>query len=118
MIRALLVAVLTFATPVSADAFERVTEKNVFLTLVLGKALTNRLYGVTLTVSPYGQISGDAFGRAVVGDWSWQRGFFCREMTWGDRAIPYNCQLVEARGTDVRFTSDQGAGDAASFKLR
>lgn len=118
MIRTLLITLLTFATPVAAEAFERVTDKNAFLTLISGKSLTNRLYGVTLAVAPSGDISGDAFGRAIVGDWSWQDGFFCREMAWGDRAIPYNCQLVEARGDDMRFTSDQGAGTSASFKLR
>jgi len=92
--------------------------KKKFITFISGTSLTNRLYGVTLMVSASGDISGEAFGRAINGDWTWQDGYFCREMAWGDRAIPYNCQLVEARGNEIRFTSDQGAGDSASFKLR
>jgi hypothetical protein len=40
-------------------------------------------------------------------------------MTWGDYFVGYNCQLVEVRsGNELRFTSDQGTGDNASFKLR
>jgi hypothetical protein len=33
--------------------------------------------------------------------------------------IEYNCQLVEAKGSDqVRFTVDKGDGRSASFSLR
>lgn len=40
-------------------------------------------------------------------------------MRWGQREIPYNCQLVEAQGDRVlRFTVDQGRGDSADFRLR
>jgi hypothetical protein len=40
-------------------------------------------------------------------------------MSWGRDSIGYNCQMVEVRGgNEMRFTSDQGTGDAASFKLR
>lgn len=117
MIRTLFAAVLLL-TPLSAHAYERVSDKGVFLALITGKSLSNRLYGVTLQVSPEGEISGTAMGTEVVGNWRWDAGFFCRQMAWGDRAIPYNCQLVEARDNEMRFTSDQGAGDSASFKLR
>jgi hypothetical protein len=40
-------------------------------------------------------------------------------MTWGNNLVGYNCQLVEVRGdNELRFTSDQGTGENASFKLR
>ena len=118
MIRTILFTLFALASPVTVQAFERIAEKNAFITFISGTSLTNRLYGVTLMVSASGDISGEAFGRAINGDWTWQDGYFCREMAWGDRAIPYNCQLVEARGNEIRFTSDQGAGESASFKLR
>lgn len=118
MIRITLLTLFALASPATAEAFERLADKSTFITLISGKSLTNRLYGVTLSVLPSGGISGEAFGRTISGDWNWQDGYFCREMVWGDRAIPYNCQLVEARGNDMRFTSDQGTGDSASFRLR
>jgi len=74
---------------------------------------------LTLSVTADGAIQGRAAGRDVTGDWSWQEGYFCRKMMWGEREIPYNCQLVEIRnGDEMRFTVDRGAGDSATFKLR
>ena len=118
MKRTFLALMLTLATPAVAAGFERVADKNTFLALISGKSLTNRLYGITLTVTPNGNISGGALGWDVTGAWSWQDGYFCRHMAWGGDPIPYNCQLIEAQGDEIRFTSDRGAGDAASFKLR
>ena len=110
-------ALLLSAGPALAE-YRPVTDKAEFLGLIAGKALTNRLYNLTLSVSPDGQIAGSALGWEVTGSWAWQDGFFCREMAWGGDPIPYNCQLVEVDGDEMRFTVDQGAGDSASFRLR
>ena len=109
----------TAATPALADSYVPVTDQATFLSLVDGKELRNFLYGVRLNVFENGEIDGSAIGWDIEGTWTWQNGFFCREMSWGGDPIPYNCQLVEARGDDrVRFTVDQGAGDSASFRLQ
>ena len=101
-----------------ADSFQPVTDQSTFVELVNGRNLTNRLYNLSLNVSPSGNISGSALGWDVTGTWSWQGGYFCREMAWGGDPIPYNCQLVEVAGDQVRFTTDRGAGDSAAFRLR
>ena len=107
------------AAPATADSFAPVTDQQEFLSLIDGKQLRNYLYGITLQVGEGGSISGSAVGWDVTGTWSWQNGYFCREMNWGGDVIPYNCQLVEARGNDrIRFTVDQGAGDSATFRLQ
>ena len=107
------------AAPAAADGFEPVKEEATFVSLIDGKTLRNRLYGVQLTVAPEGRINGSAWGSEITGEWSWQDGYFCRVMAWGGDPIPYNCQLVELRGADVlRFTVDQGAGRSASFRLQ
>ncbi len=109
----------TAAAPVVADSYVPVKEQAKFLSLIDGKELRNFFYGIRLNVLQDGQIAGAAVGWEIEGTWSWQDGFFCREMSWGGDAIPYNCQLVEARGDDrLRFTVDQGAGDSASFRLK
>ena len=60
-----------------------------------------------------------AAGQDITGTWVWQDGFFCREMAWGSNAIPYDCQLVEVKGSnEIRFTVDRGAGDDATFVIR
>ena len=119
MTRFLLAFAFLVATPAFAAAYERVTEQAAFLNIIGTKSLSNRLYGVTLQVTPNGQIAGNALGWDITGNWTWENGFFCRDMTWGGDSVGYNCQLVEVRnGNELRFTSDQGAGDNASFKLR
>lgn len=120
MKHAILAIILTaVALPAAADGFTPVKDEETFVSLIQGKELRNFLYGVRLTVTPDGQIDGSAVGWEIDGTWAWQNGYFCREMSWGGDAIPYNCQLVEARGDDrLRFTVDQGAGDSASFRLQ
>ncbi len=117
-------AVLTLAlalgaTPALADSYVPVKDQATFLSLIENRELRNFFYGVRLNVLENGSIQGAAIGWDIEGTWSWQDGYFCREMSWGGDPIPYNCQLVEARGDDqMRFTVDRGAGDSASFRLR
>ena len=102
-----------------ANAFEPVRDKDAFLSLIKDKDLRIGLYNLTLKVTPDGRINGTALGWAISGSWRWEDGYFCRDMDWSGYAIPFNCQLVEAvDGSRVRFTSDRGQGQSASFGLR
>ncbi len=115
-----LATALLIATPALAAAeFAPLSDESRFLELVEGRVLSNRLFGVELSVQRNGTIQGDAAGWDITGTWDWQDGYFCREMQWGGDPIKYNCQLVEVRGSDeMRFTVDQGRGRSASFRLR
>jgi len=105
--------------PAVAQEYQPINDQAAFLSLVDGKELRMGLFGIALRIAPDGTIDGSAVGFGVTGTWSWQDGYFCREMDWSGTAIPYNCQLVEARGmTQIRFTVDQGAGDSATFVVR
>lgn len=121
---AALTAAGVFAVPVAAkDDFERVQSKSEFLDLVGGRELSilRPFYlrnAIKLEVSPEGDIAGTALRQPVTGAWSWQNGYFCREMTYGDDSIAPNCQVVVVKGNEVRFIADQGAGDKADFRLR
>ena len=117
----LFACVLVLALPVQAAAeeFEPVREKGQFLDLIKDRVLKIGLYNLSLNVRPDGKIDGSALGWDINGSWSWQDGYFCREMDWSGTKIGYNCQLVEVRsGTSMRFTVDQGKGDSAVFRLR
>ena len=118
MTAAALTLSLALAEPALAQGYEPVTDEATFLSLVDGKTLNIALYGLTLEVTPDGQIGGSALGSPVTGTWSWQDGYFCREMAWGEDPIEYNCQLVELSGDLLRFTTDQGSGESASFRIR
>lgn len=104
---------------VAASEYRKVGDRSEFLSLVQGKQLRIGLYGLKISVLPDGAITGSASGWDLTGTWSWQNGYFCREMDWSGYEIGYNCQLVEVRGTDrMRFTVDQGRGRSAEFNLR
>ncbi|MEM9438053.1 MAG: dihydrodipicolinate reductase [Pseudomonadota bacterium] len=114
----LTVFTLALAAASSVAAMDKVSSRDAFLEKLDGRELTIRLYGLSLEVTDDGRIGGRAVGRPVTGAWTWEDGYFCREMQWGQRPIPYNCQLVQADGDVMRFTTDRGEGDYADFRLR
>lgn len=113
----LLLAVQPLAA--AANEYEPVRDRAEFLSMITGKTLRIGLYNLSLQVTPDGRISGKALGWGITGDWDWKEGYFCREMDWSGMAIEYNCQLVEKRGdAELRFTSNKGDGQRATFRLR
>lgn len=117
-----IISALIFAcagTPALADSYQPIQEEKTFLSLIAGKQLHHGFFGITLNVSENGSIQGRAIGWDVTGNWTWQDGYFCRDLTWGGDPLGYNCQLVEMQGDDrMRFTVDRGAGNSAAFRLR
>ena len=117
--RAFLLATVLFGLPANAETYAPVHDKQAFLQLISGRSLHIPMFNLRLGVLSDGTIEGSALGWAVSGTWDWNDGYFCREMDWSGTPIPHNCQLVEARGDrKLRFTTDRGAGDSASFDLR
>lgn len=104
-----------FAVPASAE-FSKVSNAEEFMAIVKGKELRRPL--VKLEVSEDGQISGYGASWPVIGNWTWNDGYFCRDLFWDGDPLGYNCQKVETKGNRIRFTSDRGSGDSASFRLR
>ena len=103
---------LTLTDPNRGGYFNRSDFEN----LVIDKKLERFL--ISLSVFNDGKIKGSAAGRDVTGDWDWIDGFFCRTLLWGARELKYNCQLVTFDGKRLRFISDRGKGQSASFALR
>lgn len=98
-----------------AEGFQRVEDKNTFLSIVQDRDL--KRLGISVQVTEDGRIEGSAFGYPVKGDWDWQAGYFCRHIFWGGDSIGQNCQQVDVSGNRVRFTSDKGTGQSASLTL-
>ena len=114
MILAAVAAVV--AAPALAD-LRKVDDQTQFVKLVNGKTLTRPF--VKLNVTPDGRIEGRGARWDVEGTWSWQNGYFCRDLVWGGDPLGYNCQEVQASADGrIKFTSDRGAGDSAMFRLR
>lgn len=118
MARAFLVALalgLGVSTPALAD-FSMVSSRADFERLIDGREL--RRFGIRLTVSPEGEIIGRAFGGDVSGDWTWNDGYFCRDLFYAGDDLGYNCQMVQVHGDTLRFTTDRGEGIYADLRLR
>jgi len=118
MIRTGLIALLC-ACPIAsaAETFEQITSRETFLDTVAGKELSRFL--VSLEVHPDGRITGRGFGRDIIGSWTWQGDYFCRNLYWDNSLLDArNCQAVEKRGSELRFISDRGTGDSATLSLR
>jgi hypothetical protein len=111
-----ILATLVVSDTAASEQFTVVSSRDTFVSLVAGREL--RRFGITLTVTPDGNIRGRAFGTQVTGEWAWDDGFFCRDLFWGDENLGFNCQLVQVNGATVRFTSDQGTGQFADLTLR
>ena len=103
------------ASPIIASEMT-ISERADFENLVKDKKLERFL--ISLSVTGDGKIEGSAAGRDVSGDWNWIDGYFCRTLMWGERELKYNCQKVTFDGRRLRFISDRGAGQSASFALR
>lgn len=114
-VAAVLFVSVSSATPALAE-FTAITSRSQFEQVISGREL--RRFGIRLTVTTQGDIVGRAFGNDVTGAWTWQDGFFCRDLFWADDDLGYNCQLVELNGDTLRFTTDRGAGIYADLTLR
>jgi hypothetical protein len=110
----LLSLVLVLPHPLRAESLE-ITTRADFLRLVEGRALTR--FGVSLVLSPDGDITGRALGRRVSGRWEWKGPHFCRDFM-GEGLLGYDCQTVEMRGDALRFTALKGTGETLDLRLR
>ncbi|MGD9293584.1 MAG: dihydrodipicolinate reductase [Roseobacter sp.] len=112
---AVVVTTLSAAVPAAAE-FSKIDSEDAFVALIAGKELKRPF--VNLEVTPDGEISGYGAAWPVTGKWTWDNGYFCRDLFWGEDALGYNCQEVMATGDRIRFTSDKGQGDYADFRIR
>lgn len=108
-------AALLLAGPAFAE-FSKVEDQSEFVSLIQGKELKRPF--VKLEVTTSGEISGYGAAWPVTGNWTWDNGYFCRDLFWGGDPLGYNCQEVQATEDRIRFTSDRGQGDSAEFRLR
>lgn len=107
---------LCMASSVHAEGFSKIDDRDRFVSIVDGRSLTR--FGIRLSVTPDGEITGRAFGRDVSGAWRWRGGYFCRSLFWGQTNLGPNCQAVKVQGKTMRFISDRGAGRYADLDLR
>ena len=107
--------IMFFSSPVVAE-YMKITEEATFVELTESKQLVASFF--RLKILPEGTISGRGAGWEVAGTWSWEGGYFCRDLKWGDDDLEYDCQEVAVMDNRIRFTAQKGVGDTATFRLR
>ena len=107
---------MTLAAHDAVAEFAIVSQRDEFVKVIAGKQLERPF--IKLSVSKAGTISGRALLAEVRGSWTWEQGYFCRDLFWGKKKLSYNCQQVSLSGDKIRFTSDEGNGDYADFNLK
>lgn len=111
-----LLLIILLSLPLPTHAFERITSRDTFLSLVEGRRLVGS--GISLQVQGNGQISGSGLGLQVSGNWGWENGLFCRTLQTAVRNFPRDCQTVARRGQVLRFQANGGQGDIADLRIQ
>ena len=109
---------ITSSFPVAAVAQSnmRITQQDLFIELTEGKKL--KRFMIELFVEKNGSITGIGAGTEITGSWNWKDGYFCRRLSWGNRDLGTDCQLVELKRKKLYFTSQQGQGATAGFSIK
>ncbi len=97
---------------------EDITTKERFLERVAGKKLTQE-DDSWVVISPNGTVNGQLPGQGtLVGDWTWNDGYYCRDIAIDDVALPHDCQAVSVDGDVVTFAHDKGGGISVAWTMQ
>ncbi|MEP3945664.1 hypothetical protein [Ascidiaceihabitans sp.] len=109
--------VATTAIPALADNFKRIKTSEEFSALVVGKKIT--WDGGFAVIRANGKTDGRLKKQGkYVGNWTFTKGFYCRNLVIKKEATGTNCQIVEIDGNKLRITRDQGKGATNIFNLK
>ncbi|WP_306151129.1 hypothetical protein [Roseovarius sp. MMSF_3281] len=99
-----------------AQDFKRIKTKSEYTSQVAGKRLVADFGWVKATAD--GGITGQVNGQPASGNWTWNRGFWCRDITFGDTTLPRNCQAIFVKGNTLVSIRDKGQGDQVVMKFQ
>lgn len=95
-----------------AETWTRIKSEAKFRSEVVNRKSVNQNGWVT--VKPGGRVVGHIKGQGKIrGKWAWGNGLFCRNITIGKNALGQNCQTEHIAGSKLRYTRDQGKGQAS-----
>ena len=92
--------------------WRRVTTRAAFCALFADRLLRGP-DGLLFTLHSDGHLTGQAGGAAFSGQWSWQGGYFCRDLGDGQQ----DCELIETDGARLRYTRNKGAGEVVTVSI-
>ena len=73
--------------------------------------------GTTKTMAD-GSMTGNINGKPLSGEWTWEKGLFCREGNYGTQKVEPDCQKLEIAGDKLRVTQQNGNGPIVVLDLK
>jgi len=113
---AFIISGLAHAQSTSSDGFTRITTKEQYIEMVVGKSGCND--GGCGTSHADGSMTGAFGGKEWIGQWQWKGDILCRQGTVGGTSIPDDCQMIEVSKTGMRITRASGAGKAVLYMFQ
>lgn len=70
------------------------------------------------TIYSDGRILGTVGESRLEGNWYWSDGYFCRTATVDSEDLGLDCEIIEQRGREMRYTRDMGRGETSIVALQ
>jgi len=99
------------------SAFRRIAYEDEYRNTIVGKPITSKDKKTVTTTHADGTMTGKSNGNNVVGNWTWENGFFCREGKAGGQAFERDCQMIEISGNKLKVTKNKGNGKETYLQL-
>lgn len=91
--------------------WKRVTTRDEFVSRFTGVTLVSD--GLRFVIHEDGRILGDIGDLPLSGRWYWENGFFCRTAVLDGATLELDCEMIECRGDQMRYTRERGNGEAS-----
>ena len=105
------------ASTQNENAFHRIASEDEYRNTIVGKSITSKDKKTISTTHADGTMTGKSNGNKVVGTWTWEDGFFCREGKAGGQAFDRDCQMIEISGNKLKITRNKGNGKEEYLQL-
>ncbi|MCK8484074.1 hypothetical protein MUY21_08500 [Aliiroseovarius sp. S2029] len=96
--------------------WRQITTKEAFVRTFADKVLVGD--GMEFTIHSDGRMSGRINGEVLTGNWYWSGKFFCRTAMWRGEDLGLDCETIEARRSQMRYTRDKGRGEASVVEIK
>ncbi|MCK8462937.1 hypothetical protein MUY35_03630 [Aliiroseovarius sp. S1339] len=92
-------------------SWHRIENKIAFVAAIADRPLKGD--GLRFQIHADGKISGQVGTETLAGEWHWENGFFCRTAWLEGESLGLDCEIIEIRGAEMRYTRNMGRGDAS-----
>ena len=98
-----------------SGGWRRIETREEFVEAFADKPLVDE--GIRFVISADGRISGSVDKQQFSGEWHWSDGYFCRTVCLDGEDLGQDCEVIERRGYQMRYTREKGRGDTSIVEI-